>query len=85
MVGELFHKKTIMKCVICKNGETAPGKIGVTLEREGTTLVSKEGPAEVCTNCGEEYVSAETNKELLQRAKDSIAKGAELEFLRFAA
>jgi len=74
-----------MKCAICKNGETAPKKITVTLEREGTTLVIKDVPADVCTNCGEEYVSSKTNKELLQRANGSLAKGAELELLRFAA
>jgi YgiT-type zinc finger domain-containing protein len=74
-----------MKCAICKNGETDPQKITVTLERNGTTLVIKDVPAEVCTNCGEEYVSAQTNKELLQRAESSIAKGAELELLKFAA
>ena len=74
-----------MKCAICKNGETAPQKITVTLERDGTTLVFKNVPADVCTNCGEEYVSAKTNKELLQRAESSIAKGAELELLKFAA
>jgi YgiT-type zinc finger domain-containing protein len=45
-----------MKCIICKNGETKPGNATVTLEREGTTLVIKGVPADVCANCGEEYV-----------------------------
>ena len=30
-----------MKCVVCKKGETKPGKTTLTLERDGTTLVFK--------------------------------------------
>jgi YgiT-type zinc finger domain-containing protein len=45
-----------MKCIICKNGTTGAGKATVTLERESTTVVIKGVPAEVCHNCGEEYV-----------------------------
>lgn len=28
-----------MKCVICKQGETQPGKVTVTLDQDGATLV----------------------------------------------
>ena len=45
-----------MKCVICKYGETAPGKVTVTLEENGATIVIREVPARVCQTCGEEYV-----------------------------
>ena len=45
-----------MKCVICKYGETAPGKVTITLEQDGTAVVIKEVSARVCTTCGEEYV-----------------------------
>ncbi len=37
-----------MKCVICRYGETAPGKVTVTLEQDGATVVIKEVPARVC-------------------------------------
>ncbi|MEI6677698.1 MAG: hypothetical protein WCL21_03765 [Mariniphaga sp.] len=30
-----------MKCAICKNGETAKGKITVTLEKSGSIVVIK--------------------------------------------
>ena len=40
-----------MKCVICRNGETTPGKAMLTLERDGMTLVIKGVPARVCANC----------------------------------
>ena len=54
-----------MRCVICKVGETQPGKTTVTLERGGTTLVFKDVPAQVCPNCGEAYVDEEITKRLL--------------------
>lgn len=45
-----------MRCVICRQGETRPGTATLVLERDGLTLVLKNVPAEVCENCGEEYV-----------------------------
>lgn len=39
-----------MKCVICKHGETRPGKTTVTLERGGATIVVKGVPAWICDN-----------------------------------
>lgn len=74
-----------MKCAICKNGETTSGKITVVLEKGSTTLVFKGVPAEICDNCGEEYVSSETNSSLLKTAKEAALKGVELEMMRFAA
>lgn len=74
-----------MRCAVCKHGETKSGLVSIMLEREGTTLVFKEVPAEICENCGEEYFSAETNKRILELANDAKEKGVELELLRYAA
>jgi YgiT-type zinc finger domain-containing protein len=74
-----------MKCAICRNGETHSGEITVVLEKNGTTLVFKKVPAEICENCGEEYLSSETNKNLLEKAKIAATRGVELELLRYAA
>lgn len=74
-----------MKCVICRNGNTEEGFATVVLEREGTTLVFKRVPAKICDNCGEEYISSETNRALLQRAREKLHRGAALEMLDFAA
>src|SRR6266567_1758503 len=51
-----WRSKDIMKCVICKKGETKAGTATVTLAKDGATLVFKGVPARVCTICGEEYV-----------------------------
>ena len=74
-----------MKCVICKEGETSPGKVSVTLERNGCTVIFREVPAEVCDNCGEYYLSEVLTEELLIRADAAVKSGAEIEILRFAA
>jgi YgiT-type zinc finger domain-containing protein len=74
-----------MKCAICKNGNTEPGVLTVVLEKNKTTLVFKDVPAEICENCGEEYVSAETNKHLLKLADDAVNRGVDLEMLNYAA
>lgn len=74
-----------MKCAICRNGETEEGTTTIVLERGNTTLVFKDVPAHVCENCGEEYLSEETNRDLLSRANDAVERGVDFEMLRFAA
>ena len=65
-----------MKCAICKNGTTISEHITVTLDRDQTILVCKDVPAQVCDNCGEEYVSSAINKKLLGLAAEAARQGA---------
>jgi YgiT-type zinc finger domain-containing protein len=74
-----------MKCTICRNGITEKGFTTVTLEKNNTILVFKKVPAEICDNCGEEYISSETNKKLMSCARNEINRGVSLELLEFAA
>ena len=72
-------------CVICKNGETAPGTTSVLLERENVTLVIKNIPAEVCQNCGEGYMDEETTDRLLQMAEDAVKSGVQVDIRQYNA
>ena len=45
-----------MKCVICKHGELKPGITSVLFEKNGTTVVIKSVPVDMCDNCGETYI-----------------------------
>ena len=74
-----------MKCAICRNGNTEDGYATVVLEREGTTLVFRQVPAEVCDNCGEEYISSDVNRALLEHARAEARRGVSLEILDYAA
>ena len=74
-----------MKCIICKHGETRPGKVTVPLQRDQTTIVVKDVPAEVCAECGEYYLSEEVTAKILAKAEQAVQNGAELEIIRFAA
>ena len=74
-----------MNCVICKQGETGPGLATVTLQRGESTIIFKQVPAEVCSNCGEYYLSQDIAERLLSRAEEAVKNGAEVEILRFAA
>jgi len=68
-----------MKCVICKKGETRPGKVTVTLDKEGSTLVFRGVPASICANCGEEYVDGDITASLLASAAEAARSGIEVE------
>lgn len=74
-----------MKCPICKNGETAPGTATITLERGGLTLVVKAVPAQVCDNCGEEYVDEKATAELLAKVESEARAGTEINVRHFQA
>ena len=74
-----------MKCVMCKYGETEPGKVTMTLQRGETVVVIKEVPAEVCRQCGEYYVDDAITARVLAMAEESVRHRAEVEILRYAA
>ena len=63
-----------MTCVICKNGETAPGETIYTGTEGDTIVVVKGVPANVCGNCGEAYISFET----ASRLNKAVANGADM-------
>ncbi len=74
-----------MKCVICKNGDTSPGTVTVTLQRQDTTLIIKNVPAEVCNNCEEYYLDENITERLTAQGDKAVKEGAEVEILRFVA
>jgi YgiT-type zinc finger domain-containing protein len=74
-----------MKCAICRHGTTTDGYTTIVLERDQTTIVFKQVPAQICANCGEEYVSTAVNTALLRQAEEEWERGIILEMLNFAA
>ncbi|MCC5898588.1 MAG: type II toxin-antitoxin system MqsA family antitoxin [Phormidium sp. GEM2.Bin31] len=74
-----------MNCVICKHGQTVPGRTTVTLDRDGVIVILKNVPAEICDTCGEYYLSEETTRVILESAEQAIAKGIDLEVRQYAA
>jgi YgiT-type zinc finger domain-containing protein len=71
-----------MKCVICKTGTVHDGVVTVTLEKKGSIILIKEVPAQVCDVCEHYYLDETTAAEVLQRGKEGLLKGAELEVMK---
>jgi len=74
-----------MKCVICKHGVTKLARVTVTLEKGGATIILKSVPAEVCQNCGEQYIDAETSAKLMKEAQEAARVGVEVEVRTYVA
>lgn len=74
-----------MKCPICKNGETRPGTATSTLERGPLTMVVRHVPAQICDNCGEEYIDEVTTKKALTQAETAARQGVTVEVREFEA
>jgi len=64
-----------MKCVICKHGETRPGRATVTLTREATTLVIKGVP----------YVDEATTARLIKTMDEAERAGVEVDVREYVA
>jgi len=75
----------MMKCVICKIGETREGTVTVTLQRDTSIIIIKNVPAEVCENCGEYYLSEQVTETVLQIAEKAAENKPEVEILQYAA
>jgi YgiT-type zinc finger domain-containing protein len=63
-----------LKCAVCKKGETKPGKSVFRLTMGNREFVLKNIPAEICKDCGEEYINEKTTKLVLQKAHESSEK-----------
>ncbi|MDD1607951.1 MAG: type II toxin-antitoxin system MqsA family antitoxin [Methylococcaceae bacterium] len=74
-----------MKCPICKHGETANGYATVVLERNKTTLVFKHVPADICNNCGEEFIAENVSVELFKAAKQAVEVGVQVDVREYLA
>jgi len=74
-----------MRCTLCKLGDTTPGTVTVTLERDKTTVIIKEVPGQVCENCGEYYLDQAAAERVLGMAEDAVRRNTEVEIIRFAA
>jgi len=74
-----------MKCVVCHSGNTRAGKTVSVLERNGAMLVFRDVPAEICENCGEEYLSEQITTHLLQLAEAAARAGIQVEIREYAA
>ena len=72
-----------MKCVICKYGETQSDKVTITIERDSTTIVFKDVPAEVCSNCGESYLEENIAEQLLLIAEQALHSGVLMDIRKF--
>lgn len=57
----------------------------MTLEWEGTTLVIKGVPAEVCDNCAEEYVDEATTAHLVKTAEEVAQAGVQVDVREYVA
>ena len=69
--------------MICKHGETKKGTTTVTLEKDGSTIVFKGVPAQICDNCGEEYIDESTTKALLKKAREIAKNGVEVDIRKY--
>jgi YgiT-type zinc finger domain-containing protein len=74
-----------MKCVVCKVGETQPGTATVVLQRGSATVVINDVPAQVCENCGEEYVDDHAAEAVLTAAEAAVRAGAKVEIRDYVA
>lgn len=53
-----------MRCVLCRTGETKPGKTTEAYETGGAVVVVRGVPAQVCQQCGETYTDQATTQQL---------------------
>jgi YgiT-type zinc finger domain-containing protein len=74
-----------MTCPICKHGETKSGVTTLVFERDTSTIIIKNVPAEICDNCDEAFLAENVSQEVLDLANKKAGKGIEVEIFNFAA
>ena len=74
-----------MKCPVCRNGETRRGTVTLTLERGALTMVVRHVPAQICDNCGEEYIDKSATERALEQVEVAALQGGTVEVREFIA
>ena len=74
-----------MKCTYCCVGEMHPGTTTFTVDRDGTTFVLRNVPAEVCDACGEAIFDLETVRVVERLHESALESGAEVVVREFTA
>lgn len=77
--------KNNMKCTICKNGETEMKTTSISVNRGDSFFIYKNVPAEVCTNCGEQFFDESVATNILNSASESAKKGTILDIKEYRA
>ena len=49
------------------------------------TLIVQSVPAQVCENCGEEYIDEDTTVQLMQQAEEAVRVGVQVEVRTYVA
>lgn len=62
-----------------------PGEATITLVRGPMTLVVRRIPAQICDNCGEEYVDQEVTLRLAAIAEEAERSGVQVDVRDFVA
>ena len=75
----------MMHCFVCKGGTVKPGRVTYVVDRDGRVAVIRDVPAEVCSQCGEEYFGSETAQAVFDQAERILAHGSDVEITKFAA
>jgi YgiT-type zinc finger domain-containing protein len=63
-----------MTCIVCRSGQTRPGRTTETYELGTVVVVVRGIPAEVCTQCGAAYTDSDTTRRLetlVERARQA--------------
>jgi YgiT-type zinc finger domain-containing protein len=72
-----------MKCVICHQAETIPGRTSVLFERGQMSLSITNVPARVCPNCGEAYTDETVTANLLRQAERMSTAGTKVDTIEY--
>jgi YgiT-type zinc finger domain-containing protein len=73
-----------MRCLLCNQAETIPGKTSVLLERSHLSLTINNVPARICPNCGETYAEEAVTVNLLRQAEKMARAGGKVEVREYA-
>jgi len=72
-----------MKCFICNQAGTKPGRTSVLLERGHLSLTITNVPARICPHCGEAYADEAVTVILLRQAEMMARVGMKVDMQEY--
>lgn len=72
-----------MVCSMCGDEDTHTERVTVTIQRDATTLVVRNVPADVCDNCGEQFITGATHLVLERMLAEAVAAHADVQISHY--
>ena len=72
-----------MTCPICNHAQTVHGVTTLVFQKESSTIIVRDVPAEICTHCDESFLYEKVSNRVIDLTRKGKACGAAVKLFHY--